>query len=114
MHIEDLRTYCLSLAGTTEDIKWEHDLCFSIRGKMYCVASLEAPFTFSFKATPENFASLTQQPGIKPAPYLARYHWVLVEETSLHALPEWERYILESYHLVKQKLPKKVLKELEL
>ncbi|MGV3541132.1 MAG: MmcQ/YjbR family DNA-binding protein [Rufibacter sp.] len=107
MQLENIRTFCLSLPGVTEDIKWEHDLCFSIGGKMFCVASLEPPLSFSFKVTEEEFHHLTALPNIVPAPYLARYHWVLLQEG--HALPssQVEDCIMNSYHLIKSKLSKK-------
>ena len=41
MDIEKLRAICKALPAVTEDIKWEHDLVFSIGGKMFCVASPE-------------------------------------------------------------------------
>lgn len=41
MIIEDIQTICKSLPGVTEDIKWGHDLVFSIGGKMFCVVGLD-------------------------------------------------------------------------
>ena len=37
MNIEQLRKYCLSFPGATEDIKWGADLCFCVGAKMYWV-----------------------------------------------------------------------------
>lgn len=69
-----LAQFCLALKGTTQDIKWENNLCYLVGGKMYCTTAIEgSPFT-SFKVTPEDFAELTQRVGIIPAPYLARNH----------------------------------------
>ncbi|QHL86606.1 hypothetical protein GU926_03785 [Nibribacter ruber] len=111
MHLEALRAYCLSLAAVTEDVKWDHDLCFSIGGKMFCVASMEPPFSFSFKVDAEDFQALSAMPGLSPAPYLARYHWVLANEGHTLSSQEIEHRVRESYELIKSKLPKKVLKE---
>jgi predicted DNA-binding protein (MmcQ/YjbR family) len=36
--------------------------------------------TASFKCDPDRFLELTDVPGIVPAPYLARAHWVQVTE----------------------------------
>jgi hypothetical protein len=33
MDIEFIRKHCTSLKGVTEDVKWDHDLVFSIGGK---------------------------------------------------------------------------------
>ena len=114
MSIEELRALCLSFPGTTEDIKWEKDLCFSVGGKMFLVTSTEAlPISASFKSTPEGFEELTKMPGYKPAPYLARYKWVYVEDIRLISRTDWEEYVQLSYSLVLSKLPAKLRKALE-
>ena len=78
MDIVQLRDLGLSFPQTTEDIKWDNDLCFSILGKMYCIAYLGTPFRFSIKAEQEELSDLLNHNGVKPAPYLARYNWILV------------------------------------
>ena len=112
MDIEWLRKFCLSLPATSEDIKWGNDLCFLIAGKMFCVAGLEQPLKVSFKVTDEEFEELSTRDGIIPAPYMARNKWLLVQKASKLSKKEWETYIRQSYTLIKNKLPKKVLKEL--
>jgi predicted DNA-binding protein (MmcQ/YjbR family) len=65
MNVDWLRRYCKSLPHTTESVQWGVDLVFKVGGKMYAVAPLEpAPVCLSFKCTPEDFADLTQRPGI--------------------------------------------------
>ena len=112
MEIDALRKYCLSLAATTEDVKWDNDLCFSVGGKMYCIAALDAPFKCSFKVNDEEFEELSNRNGFMPAPYMARAKWVLVTNPSKLSKKEWERYIEQSYELVKKKLTKKVREQL--
>ncbi|RNI27926.1 hypothetical protein EFA69_17720 [Rufibacter immobilis] len=110
MPLDHLRTFCLSLPAVSEDVKWDHDLCFSVGGKMFCVASLEPPLTFSLKVPDDQFDELLSQPGVVPAPYLARYKWVLLEEG--HPLSERQvtALVRQSYDLIKGKMPKKELK----
>jgi predicted DNA-binding protein (MmcQ/YjbR family) len=43
---------------------------------------------------------------------LARNKWILVEDSSVLNKEQWEKYIYQSYALVKAKLPKKLLKNL--
>ncbi|MFL5741284.1 MAG: MmcQ/YjbR family DNA-binding protein [Flavisolibacter sp.] len=107
MNIDLLRKICLKLKGVTEDVKWGNDLVFSIGGKMFCAASLEPPFSCSFKVSEEEFEELSIRPGFAPAPYLARAKWVLVNDSSRLHQNEWEQYIRQSYELVKSKLSKK-------
>ena len=58
------------------------------------------------KADPEEFAELTERPGIIPAPYLARAKWIAIE--SPQTLPQSEAAALlrRSYDLVVAKLPR--------
>jgi predicted DNA-binding protein (MmcQ/YjbR family) len=114
MELEKIRQFCLSLPNVTEDIQWENDLLFRIGGKMFAVVDLSstAPHRISFKCTPEQFAELTQIQGIVPAPYLARHHWVSVEERDVLRGEELKRLIQQSYELVYAKLPRKLRENL--
>jgi len=107
MNIEELRKICLSHPAVTEDVKWEHDLVFSVGGKMFCVTSMEQPIQFSFKVKDEEFEELSNQPGFIPAPYMARAKWVMVTEPNKLSKKQLESYIANSYEMVKAKLTKK-------
>ena len=111
MDIETLGDLCRSLPAVTEDVKWGKDLCFSVAGKMFCVAGLEGPLTVSFKVRDEEFDELSSSPGMCPAPYVARYKWVLVEDVNKLNRKQWEHYVKQSYELVRSKLPKKLAKQ---
>ena len=111
MNLDTLRDLCRKLPAVTEDIKWGHDLCFSVAGKMFCVAALDGPLSVSFKVKDEEFDELSSSVGIRPAPYVARYKWVLVEEVDRLNRKEWEHYVKQSYELVRNKLPKKLAKQ---
>ena len=111
MDIETLRDFCLKLPAATEDVKWGKDLCFSVANKMFCVTGLDGPLTVSFKVRDEEFDELSNSPGMKPAPYVARYKWVLVEEVDALSRKEWKHYLKQSYDLVRAKLPKRIARE---
>ena len=111
MNIETLRELCRALPAVTEDVKWGHDLCFSVADKMFCVAALDGPLTVSFKVKDEDFDELSSTPGFSPAPYVARYKWVLVEDVNKLSRKEWSHYVKQSYELVKAKLPKGVARK---
>lgn len=108
MDIEALRDYCLNLAGTTEDVKWEDHLCFSIENKMYVMGSLEPPHGFSIKIDPDEFDELIARNGIKQPPYLAKRHWIYVENLEVLSDIELKQRIADSRALVLSKLTKKV------
>jgi len=107
MDIDRLRRLCLSFPHTTESVQWGADLCFKVDGKLFAVAALEPGLVaLSFKCSPESFAELCERPGVRPAPYLARAHWVALEK--LNTLPERElsELLAEAYRLVWERLPK--------
>ena len=115
MNFEDIQQICRQLPGVTEDIKWENDLVFSIGGKMFCVVGLnQSPTTASFKVRDEEFEEMSQWPGFKPAPYVAKYKWVWMEDINKMKKADWKKYVGQSYDLVKSKLPAKLKKELGL
>ena len=113
MTLEDIRTLCLSLPAVTEDIKWGHDLCFSVGAKMFCVCGVEPPHGASFKVTEEEFEEMAARNGFIPAPYMARNKWVQAQELDALSHSEWAYYLRQSYELVKAKLPAKVRKEID-
>jgi predicted DNA-binding protein (MmcQ/YjbR family) len=108
MNVDELRRVCLSFPGATEQIQWGNDLLFKTGGKMFAVTPLEpAPVCLSFKASPENFADLTERPNIIPAPYLARAQWVALQTRDALPPDELARLLRDSYDMVLAKLPKK-------
>ncbi|MGH9659446.1 MAG: MmcQ/YjbR family DNA-binding protein [Bryobacteraceae bacterium] len=110
MTLAAFRRYCRSQPHATENVQWGHDLVFKIAGKMFAVVSLDpaSQGQFSFKCTPEEFAELTEREGVVPAPYVARYHWVLVEDPDALPAAELKRLVRQSYEMVRAKLPAKV------
>ena len=115
MTIEDIQSICRELPGVTEDIKWEHDLVFSVGNKMFCVVGIDqTPVSASFKVTDEAFDEMSSRPYFKPAPYVAKYKWVLAEDITKMKKADWKKYIKQSYELVKDKLPKKIKTQLGL
>ncbi len=107
MDIESVRKFCLSLPHTDEKVQWGSDLLFRIGEKMFAVVSLEpvANHVMSFKCTAEKFAELTEQEGIHPAPYVARYHWVALERFDALPAAELKALLKTAYELVYEKLP---------
>jgi len=108
MTATELREYCISLPGTTESIKWENHLCFSVGDKMYLVVTPDMfPISSSFKTSDELFEELPLREGIIPAPYMARPRWVHVDDIRRLTKKEWFRYAEIAYNLVFEKLPAK-------
>src|SRR6476620_8512322 len=108
MDVDFIRKQCLSQPHTTETVQWGSDLVFKVGGKMFAVTALEpAAVCLSFKCSAEDFADLTERPGIIPAPYLARAQWVALESEDALSRAELKRYLQRAYELILAKLPKK-------
>ncbi len=97
----------------TEDVKWENNLVFSIGDKMFAITNLEpGDVWLSFKASPEVFGELSETPGIRPAPYLARAQWLALERPDALDTGELQQLLRQAYELVFAKLTKKRQREL--
>ncbi len=108
MSVELVRKFAMSLPHATEQIQWEDHLLFKIGGKMFAITTLGPEgVRLSVKTTPEKFYELTEIPGVIPAPYMARNHWVALERWDAVRRSELQELIRESYDLVFAKLPKK-------
>jgi predicted DNA-binding protein (MmcQ/YjbR family) len=114
MNLDWIRDYCMSLPHARESLQWGDSLVCKVAGKMFAVLNLDPGRRgrLSFKCTPEKFYELTEMPGIVPAPYLAKSHWVSVDQMSALRSSEWQELIRVSYELVFAKLPKRVQTEL--
>jgi predicted DNA-binding protein (MmcQ/YjbR family) len=109
MNLDSLRRYCARLPGATRDIKWGADEVYSVGGKMFAVFGVEhgQAQNAAFKCDPERFLELTDQPGIIPAPYLARAHWVQVQHAKSLTDDAARELVGHSRALVFAKLTKK-------
>ena len=113
MNIEQLRKFCLSFPGATEDVKWGADLCFSVGAKMFCVTGADSMGGLSLKCTPEKFEELIERKGIDPAAYVGRYKWVHIDDLNAVTAAELKSLIEKSYQLVFDKLPPKIRKTIK-
>ena len=80
---------------------------------MFCVVGLDqSPTTASFKVKEEEFEEICSLDGFIPAPYVAKYKWVLIDDVRKMNKKEWIHYVTQSYELVRDKLPVKIKKQL--
>ena len=78
MNVDAIREFCLAFPEATEKLQWGDDLCFKIGGKIFAMVGLDNP-RLCFKCTPETFAELIEREDIRPAPYVGRYKWVMLD-----------------------------------
>ena len=103
-----IRAVCKKLPGSTFDIKWGKDMCYSVGGKMFAVMGDHAKQgpSISFKVEDNRFLELTDREGFIPAPYMAKHKWVLVRDMKKVTDMELAELVTRSHELVAAKLPR--------
>ncbi len=105
MNVDAIREFCLSFPNATENLKWGDDLCFKIAGKIFTIVGLES-HALCFKCTPETFAELIERENIRPAPYVGRFKWVMLDRLNAVRWDELRGLIPQSYEMVSSNAPK--------
>ena len=116
MNINEVKQFCNSLQGV-EEIEKPHPknyLSYTLLGKKFAYFKTSEPesWRFSFRVSSERFLELTDQPGIKPARYMARFHWVTLVDVEAMQEDYLKELILWSYQKALSRLPKKIQAEL--
>jgi predicted DNA-binding protein (MmcQ/YjbR family) len=115
MGIKDqLLDFCRTLPGATEDVKWGDHLVFSVGDKMFAMFDVGESDLLRFKVSEGVFPILTREPGITPAPYLARQSWIKLDNLGVLPREEIQDLLRESHELVAAKLTRKLRRELAL
>ncbi|MBC3876023.1 MmcQ/YjbR family DNA-binding protein [Undibacterium flavidum] len=82
MDIKAVKKHCQSYGAATSELVGEPSniLTYSVGGKHFAYFKTSEPeqWRFSIRTTPERFLELTDMPGIKPARYMGRFHWVTI------------------------------------
>lgn len=98
--------YLLQLPGVHEERKWGNCRVFSIAGnKMIAILDLMGS-DLAFKVEQDLFLGFTDRPGIRPAPYLARAHWISMAVPFPLTNVELQTLLRRSQQLVVGRLPK--------
>ena len=82
MDTRALKAHCARYPGATSRALGEpwNVLLYEIGGKQFAYFKLSQPekWRFSIRVSPERFLELTDQPGMKPARWMGRFHWVTI------------------------------------
>jgi predicted DNA-binding protein (MmcQ/YjbR family) len=117
MTYEEYNTYCQSLVATSYVVQWGGSHVWKVGGKVFAIAGWqdEEP-AFTFKVSPTAYEILKDQPGLRPAPYLASRGMKWIQHYAKPGLSDRELkdYICESHKIVGQGLSKKKQRELGL
>jgi len=86
MNVAQLKKFCGALPGATATLypPPENFLAYAVGGKTFAYFKTSDPerWRFSIRVTPDRFIALTDMPGVKPARYRGRYHWITIVDVS--------------------------------
>ncbi|MAN28176.1 MULTISPECIES: MmcQ/YjbR family DNA-binding protein [Mesonia] len=121
MDILQLREYCLSYKGVTEDFPFDEDtLVFKVMGKMFALVGLEkwelGNAAINLKCDPDKAIELREKypEEIYGGYHMSKKHWntVVINGPQLTE-KQIKHFITHSYELVVSKLTKKQKQELK-
>ena len=82
MNVTQLKRHCRKFAGAVETLHGHpgNILVYAVGGKTFAYFKTSEPerWRFSIRVKPSRFLELTDMPGVKPARYMGRYHWVTI------------------------------------
>lgn len=75
-------------------------LVYSVGGKFFAYFKTSEPerWRFSLWVGAEQFIALTDVPGIKPARYMGRYHWITIVDVQRMPAAFLKELVKGSYH----------------
>lgn len=116
---KDYNAYCASLPATTHVVQWGNSDVWKVGGKVFAIGGLAeggSGVFVTFKVTPESYEILKEQPGLRPAPYLASRGMSWIQHYAAPGLDDegLKAYIAKSHELVAAGLSKKKQRDLGL
>lgn len=110
--------FCSSLPGAHSVEQWGGASVWKVGGKVFAIGGWSNPpgLAVTFKASPDSFAMLRDQPGLRPAPYLASRGLSWLQRTDDRTLPDTDlkTYLQASWRLVAAGLTRAARRELGL
>ena len=118
MTLDDYNAFCASLPATTHVVQWGGAHVWKVGGKVFAIAgwSNGPVLAVTFKCSPLAFDILKEQPGLRPAPYLASRGMKWIQRTDDASMDDdaLADYLAESRRLVAAGLTRKLRADLGL
>lgn len=101
MDVAEVKEHCSRYPGASSKLFGPpgNVLVYYSGGRKFAYFKTSEPekWRFSIRTTPERFLELTDVPGIKPARYMARFHWVTIVNVSAVPADYLQELIAWSY-----------------
>jgi predicted DNA-binding protein (MmcQ/YjbR family) len=110
-HLDRIRVLALALPEATEELTWGTEVNFRVRNKIFCFPGDGGSIVV--KADRDELPALLGDPRCRPAPYLARGGWIVMDlSTGTVDWDEVRELLHSSYCLIAPKtLAKQVLSD---
>ena len=110
MNYTQFNAFCRKLPATTTVVQWGGAHVWKVGGKVFAIGGWqEEQASFTFKVSDIAYEILKEQPGLRPAPYLASRGMKWIQHFAKPGLPDkaLRDYIRQSHTIVAQGLSKK-------
>jgi len=100
---EGFNLFCRSLEATTHVVQWGGSDVWKVGGKVFAIGIPDGrTMLVTFKAGPMSFDLLKEQPGLRPAPYLASRGLKWIQHYAKPGLSDHDlhAYLMESHRIV--------------
>jgi predicted DNA-binding protein (MmcQ/YjbR family) len=118
MTYDDFNAFCAALPATSHVVQWGGSDVWKVGGKVFAIGGWDdgGEPRFTFKVSKIAYEMLKQQPGLRPAPYLASRGMSWIQHHGEPGLNDGELkdYLRESHRIVSLGLTKKKQRELGL
>jgi predicted DNA-binding protein (MmcQ/YjbR family) len=114
---DEYNAFCGALPATTYVNQWGGAHVWKVGGKVFAIGGwADGEPAYTFKVSDISFEILRDQPGLRPAPYLASrgMKWIQHHASPGLADAELKDYLRESHRIVALGLSKKKQRELGL
>jgi len=118
MTLDEYNAFCASLPATSHVVQWGGAHVWKVGSKVFAIASQwdtgpdEPPYV-TFKVSDMAFDILSEEPGCRPAPYLASRGMKWIQRVNGDSMDDaaLRDYLRESHRLVAAKLTRKAKEE---
>jgi predicted DNA-binding protein (MmcQ/YjbR family) len=117
MNYRTFNNFCRALPATTYVVQWGGCHVWKVAGKVFAIGGwVDDQAAFTFKVSPWAFEVLKEQPGLRPAPYLASRGLLWIQHFDKPGLSDKQLrdYLRTSYELVLKGVSRKKRAELGL
>lgn len=101
MDVDAVKAHCTHYPGASSKVfgSPSNVLAYTVGEKQFAYFKTSEPekWRFSIRTTPDRFLELTDIPGIKPARYMARFHWVTIVDVRTVPADYLQELIMWSY-----------------